>query len=125
MKQLFLMFLLVPLLQDVHLENITNAINKGDLQTLSNYLDDTVEIALLADGEMYLKDEAVNKLKSFFSKHKPTSFQAVHKGFSGGKGSMYCIGDFVSTQNKYRVFMYIKVENDQYFIQELRFEKNS
>ena len=125
MKQLFLMFLLVPLLQDVHLENITSAIKAGDLQTLSSYLDSTVEIALLEEGEMYVKEEAVGKLKAFFAQNKPTSFQPVHKGFSGGKGSMYCIGDFATNKEKYRVFIYIKVQDSQYFIQELRFEKNN
>lgn len=124
MKHLILMFLIVPLMQDVQLENITTAINKGDLTTLSNYLDDTVEVTLLEDGDIYLKTEAVNKLENFFSKHPSLSFQAVHKGFSESRGSLYCIGDLKTKQEQFRVFLYIKVENEQYFIQELRFEKN-
>jgi hypothetical protein len=118
------MFLIVPLFQDAQLENITAAINKGDLTTLSNYLDATVEVALLEDGDIYLKKEAVNKLKTFFTKHPSISFQAVHKGFSESRGSLYCIGDLKTKEDNFRVFIYIKVQNEQYFIQELRFEKN-
>jgi hypothetical protein len=124
MKIILLMFLAVPILQDVHLENITSAINKGDMTTLSQYMDDTVEIALLEEGDLYDKNVAVNKLKTFFSKHAGASFQAVHKGYSGGKSSLYCIGDMTSKSGKYRVFLYIKVKDGKYSIQELRFEKN-
>ena len=124
MKHLILMFLIIPLAQDVQLETITSAINKGDLTTLSSYMDDTVEVTLLEDGDIYLKKEAVDKLKNFFNKYPSTSFQAVHKGFSESRGSLYCIGDLKTKQENFRVFLYIKVENEQYFIQELRFEKN-
>lgn len=119
-----LIFLALPLLQDVQLENITSAINQGDLQALEQYLDDKVEVALLEEGDVYVKKEAVNKLQSFFAQHPGATFQPVHKGYSGGKSSLYCIGDMKTRVNNYRVFMYIKVEQEQYFIQELRFEKN-
>ena len=118
------MFLLFPFIQDVHLDNITSAINQGDSKSLANYLDETVEITILEEGEIYFKEDAVGKLKTFFAEHSTSSFQPIHKGFSGGKASLYCIGDFVSKQKSYRVFIYIKVQNDKYFIQELRFEKN-
>lgn len=124
MKHIMLLFLVVPLLQDVHLENITSAINQGDLNTLAQYLDDKVEVALLEEGDIYVKKEAVNKLKSFFALHPGATFQPVHKGYSGGKSSLYCIGDMNAQGKRYRVFMYIKVEDGRYFIQELRFEKN-
>ncbi|HKK74380.1 MAG TPA: DUF4783 domain-containing protein [Saprospiraceae bacterium] len=124
MKHIMLLFLTVPFLQDVHLENITSAINQGDLQALEQYLDDKVEVALLEEGDIYVKQEAVNKLKSFFSQHPGATFQPVHKGYSGGKSSLYCIGDMKTQGKNYRVFMYIKVEEGRYFIQELRFEKN-
>jgi hypothetical protein len=124
MKHILLIFLALPLLQDVHLENITSAINQGDLKVLEQYLDDKVEVALLEDGDVYVKKEAVNKLQAFFAQHPGAIFQPVHKGYSGGKSSLYCIGDMKTRVNNYRVFMYIKVEKGQYFIQELRFEKN-
>lgn len=124
MKYILLMFLTVPFFQDVHLENITSAINKGDMNTLSQYMDDNVEIALLEEGDVYGKNEAISKLKIFFSQHAGASFQPVHKGYSGGKSSLYCIGDMTSHADKFRVFIYIKVQDGKYAIQELRFEKN-
>ncbi len=125
MKQLLLVLFLLPMVQDTQLDNITAAINSGDWQTLSNYMDQTVEIALLEDGNMYLKKEAVSKLKTFFEKNQGASFEAVHKGFSGGKSSLYCIGDLKTKQSTYRVFLYMRVQDGQYYIQEMRFEENN
>lgn len=124
MKHILLIFLVLPFLQDGHLENITSAINQGDLNTLEQYLDDKVEVALLEEGDTYIKREALKKLKFFFAQHPGATFQPVHKGYSGGKSSLYCIGDLKTKAANYRVFMYIKVQEDHYFIQELRFEKN-
>jgi len=106
------------------METITSAISKGDLVTLSSYLDDTVEISVMEKGDIYLKKEAIDKLKAFFDTSKPASFQSVHRGESEGKSSLYCIGNLTTNTNNYRVYLYIKVQQGQYYIQEIRFDKN-
>lgn len=119
-----LICLILPLIQDVHLDNITTAISQGDLQTLSEYMDDTVEISVLEEGDIYVKKEALNKLNTFFAKAKPASFQPVHRGASQDKNSLYCIGNLLTKEHSFRVYLYIRVDQGQYFIQEIRFDKN-
>jgi len=124
MKSVLFILLAFPIVQDGHLEQITAALDQGNVQSLEQYLDERVEIVLLEEGGVYARADAVHKLKAFFTTHPGTTFQAIHKGFSGGKSSLYCIGDLRKQGERYRVFMYIRVEGGQYLIEELRFEKN-
>ena len=124
MKPVLFLLLAFPIVQDGHLEQITTALDQGNVQSLEQYLDERVEIVLLEEGGVYTRADAIDMLKAFFKAHPGTTFQAIHKGFSGGKSSLYCIGDLRKQGERYRVFMYIRVEGEQYLIEELRFENN-
>lgn len=128
MKNLFFIFCLtMPFLtlaappQD--LDEITKAIGKGDIATLSKFLDESVEIAILEEEDIYDKSEAVNVLTNFFAQYKPSSYSQVHKGTSKGKDSKYLIGNYLSGGKSYRVYLYLSVSEGNYRIQELRFDK--
>ena len=123
MKNLFVSFLLMPMIAsaDVSLTVITDAISKGNADELSVFFDQNVEIAVLDDEDVYNKSQAVSIIKKFFDANKPTSFRQVHQGTR--KDSRYCIGNMTTTSSTYRVYIYMKVEGNEFKIQELRFDE--
>ena len=126
MKNLLFAFLLTPLFSmgnNVNLAGITEAISKGDATELSKYFDQSVEIALLDEEDVYNKTQATTVVKDFFAKNKPTSFSQVHQGTSKGQDSKYCIGNLTTSTATFRVYIYMKVVGETYTIQELRFDK--
>lgn len=102
---------------------ITIAIGKGDIETLSKYFDETVEICILDLEDMVDKDEAKTEIESFFDDHQPKSFKVVHDGTSKGQDSRYFIGDLSTSGETFRVYVYLMSTQDSYLIQEIRFEK--
>lgn len=124
MKHLFFLLLVVPVASQSNLNNITQAISKGDANTLGQYFDQTVEIAVVDNEDIYTRSEAEGILKQFFSNNAPRSFSQVHQGTSKAKDSLYCIGNLVTDKSDtYRVYIYMQVNGDSYVIQELRFDK--
>ncbi len=102
---------------------VTKALSEGDVATLSNYLDGTVELTILASQNVYNKTQATTVMNDFFAKNKPRSFNAVHQGSSKGSSSHYTIGDLSSTTGTYRVYLYYKSIGEKPVIQEIRIEK--
>ena len=66
MKNLILLFLIVPCLAATshNMDNISKALSIGDVDSLSTYFDENVEI----DDDFYNKTEAKDVVKKFFSK---------------------------------------------------------
>lgn len=120
-----ILFLALPIttLFDANLASITKAISSGDAETLGQYFDDSVEIAVLNQEDVYNKAQAVQVMKKFFSQNKPTSFSQVHQGTSKGQDSQYCIGNLTTATGTFRVYIYMKVVGSNYLVQELRFDK--
>lgn len=123
MKQYLLLSLIIPLFAGINMDAITRAISAGDVATLGQYLDETVEIAVMDNEDLYDKSQALPVLKGFFGKYQPKSFSQVHQGTSKGSDSVYCIGNLVTSQGAFRVYIYMRVEGSKYWIQELRFDK--
>ncbi len=125
MKTLIVIFaLLMPVaMEQPNMASVTKALSEGDAATLSNYLDNTVELTILASQNVYNKTQATAVLSDFFAKNKPRSFNAVHQGSSKGSSSHYTIGDLASATGSYRVYLYYKSNGDKPIIQEIRIEK--
>ena len=125
MKTLVVLFSLfmVTSIEVPNIAPITKALSEGDAATLSNYLDNSVEITVLASQNVYDKAQATKALGDFFAKNKPRSFNAVHQGSSKGSSSHYTIGDLASASGTYRVYLYYKSVGEKPVIQEIRIEK--
>jgi len=123
MKKLMLFLLLVPLTSDLSLNEITRAISNGDAPGLEPFMDNSVEIAVMNKEDIYPKAQAISILKDFFARHQPQSFSQVHQGASKAKDSMYCIGNLKTNSETFRVYIYMRVDQGQHFIQELRFDE--
>lgn len=125
MKQLVLFLLMTPsfLVINANLAGISKALGDGDATALGTYFDESVELAILDQEDFYNKTQAIEKVKAFFQNHQPKSFNQIHKGSSQSSDSQYCIGDLVTANAKYRVYIYMKNVGGKTLIQELRFNR--
>lgn len=125
MKSLIFILLLAPTMAMVmpNFSGISQAISKGDAEALSQYFDESVEIAVLDEEDIYNKSEAKTIIEKFFTQYRPKSFSQVHQGTSKGQDSKYCIGNLVAGNSSFRVYLYMRVDGDSYLIQEMRFDK--
>lgn len=125
MKQLMLFLLIAPnfLAVDANLAGISKALGDGDATALGSYFDQSVEVAILEKEDFYDKAQAIEQVRAFFRTHPPKSFNQIHKGSSQSSDSQYCIGDLITSDTKYRVYIYMKNIGGKTLIQELRFNK--
>ena len=105
------------------LEAIAKALNAGDVDALSKYFADNVEISILDNEQQVSKAKATDTLRSFFNTSKPKSFSQVHQGTSRESSDQYCIGNLTASTGNYRVYLYLKVNGSNLQIQEIRMDK--
>ena len=125
MKSLIILAFLLPAAgsYQASLSEISRAISTGDADALGRFFDESVEIAVADEEDVYDKGKAIAIVRNFFARHKPRSFSQVHQGTSKGNESQYCIGNLVTEGAAYRVYLYMQVSGDRYLIQELRFDE--
>jgi hypothetical protein len=130
MKNLIFVLLLTPAIALANhaqgnpgLEAISTALSAGDVDALSKYFADNVEISIQDKEQTYPKAKAAEVLKSFFESNKPKSFAQVHKGTSRENSDQYCIGNLSASASNYRVYLYLKVSGTSIQIKEMRFDK--
>lgn len=126
MKSLLLVLMCIPLHSGIfNMDTISRAISAGDVTTLEKYFDETVEIAIMGDEDIFERVKATDLLRTFFAKNQPKTFSQVHQGTSKGNDSIYCIGNLATNSGLFRVYIYLhtKDDNGKYLIQELRFDK--
>ncbi len=127
MKNLLFLLLFVPAFAfgnqgNPTLDAITMALSNGDVETLSKYFADNVEISIKDNEQLYPKAKATEVLRNFFNANKPKSFQQVHEGTSRESSDRYCIGNLSASNGTYRVYLYLKAAGNTLKIQEIRFD---
>ena len=121
---LFLMFFSsLTTTNDFSLASITKAMDSGDAEALGQYFDNSIELSVLDNEDIYNKAQAIQIVKDFFSQHQPKSFSQLHHGSSPASDSQYCIGNLVTSDSTYRVYIYMKMCAGKTVIQEIRFDK--
>ena len=103
-------------------DDVVSAIKQGNVNTLSKYLDNMVEITLADKSNSYSKAQAEVILKQFFETHPVKSFEIVHKG---GEDSKFGIGNLVTGNGAYRITFFLRQKGNNYVLQELRFENSN
>lgn len=119
----FILILTFPILGffggEANLSGITNAIQKGDVTTLSTYFDQSVELEVLDKAAQCSPRQAKQMIDSFFQQHQPKAFSQVHQGKSAANQTTYCIGNLKTQSENFRVYIYLSAQKR---IHELRFE---
>lgn len=103
-------------------DNVVSALKKGNVEELSHYFDNMVEITLPANANSYSKSQAMVILREFFASNTVKSFTLIHKGNSG-EGSSFGIGNLITEKGIYRTTFFFREKGNTFVIQELRFEK--
>ncbi|MBK6932478.1 MAG: DUF4783 domain-containing protein [Saprospirales bacterium] len=128
MKKLLFLLLFAPLALfadqgNPSLEAIAKALSSGDVEALSQYFADNVEVSILDKEQLYPKAKAKEVVRAFFDANKPKSFSQVHQGTSRENSDQYCIGNMSASTGSYRVYIYLKMSGNSATIQEIRFDK--
>ena len=107
-----------------NLSAVSTALAKGDVASLSQFFDATVEIVTETVDGSYSKADASNLLKDFFSKSKASGFTISSSGAARDKGSHYCIGKLVAGGKNYRINIFFKEVGGNFLIKEMRIEED-
>ena len=99
---------------------IAAAIQAGNADALSAFLQTSVEITLPGADQSYSAQQATFVLKDFFAKNPPKSFQVVHKGNSGATN--YATGTYVSATGSFDTNIFLKSVGGVFKVSQLRFE---
>ena len=97
------------------------AFKAGNSKELGKYLNASLELTILENGDVYSKTQAEILLKDFFQKHTPNNFIILHEG--GKEGSRYAIGTLSTNKGDFRVTFLIKSQDGNSVIHQLRIEK--
>jgi hypothetical protein len=89
---------------------IFKALEIGNVENLSQYFNESIELILMDNEGIYSKQQASQILKDFFKKHRPTEFTVLHQG--GTENSKYAIGKLVTNRGTFRVHFLVKVNKD-------------
>lgn len=126
MKNLILLIALFsfPLFSEAQVAPIFSAIQAGDASQLEKYLDQRVEVVIEQDGRFMNKKQAVAAIDQFLKRVKVKSCREIHQGSSRSKDSQYTIGQMITGEGEFRVFLFIRDSGGSPMIQEIRFDRS-
>jgi hypothetical protein len=126
MIKLFLLsacfFIAIPMLTAQSVEvpsEIITALNNGNANQLSNYLNSNVELFIENKSDVYSKSQAREIITDFFRKNHITGFQLLHKG--NKDAASFAIGTLKTTTGSFRLYVLTR-KNE---IQQLRIEPSN
>ncbi len=100
---------------------ITKYIRMGDVEKLSAWFSDNLEITVLQGTNDASKSQAKQILKSFFDTYKPSSFNIEHT--VGRETMKYALGSMKAGGDIFRVTIFVSLEGSNYLIQQIKIEK--
>lgn len=104
------------------IQDIKETIKAGSSKELLKYLNQNVDVTIEGKVESYSKPQAEFVFRDFFKQYPPSDFNIIHQGSSKG-GQPFAIGQYKSGSEIFRVFMKIKVVNNQQLLHEISFSK--
>lgn len=100
---------------------ITKYIQNGDAESLSAWFAKSLEIDILGSINISSKNQAKQVMRDFFNNYTPKNFVIIHK--SGKSPMKYAIGNLNAGGSKFRVTLFVKIQEDGNYIQSIRIEK--
>lgn len=126
MKKILLFVLLLSnsswMMAQPSFSTIINVLKGGEVNSISDYMDEQVELAVGNQNGTYPKVQALTMVNVFFQQNKPSNCTLVHSGSARDGASYYCIGSLTAGGKKYRVYIFFKKLRSVYKIQEMRIE---
>lgn len=104
-------------------DDVTQALNTGDLGNMVKYFDNVVDITLNNDQSTYSKVQAEMVIRKFLSKNSAKSFQVKYRGNVSNDNSFFIIGELKNNaQGSYKVYFFFKQKGKLHIIQKIKFE---
>lgn len=121
MKFILILFFVAWLqLPTTNLEPVIQAFKTLDMEQISSYFDENVEISLLGDSTLTSKFKAKTRLTNFLKNNSVTSFRVIHQIQSKNGCSGSFIANLKAKDKAYRLFVLVTVaENKKILIQEI------
>ncbi|HVM87618.1 MAG TPA: DUF4783 domain-containing protein [Puia sp.] len=117
---IFFALFLVSFRPYFNIDDVATAIRSGNVNQLSGYLDNRVDITLPDKSDTYSKTQAEMVIRDFFLNNGVQNFQVRHKGENAG--SEFCIGILKTRNGDYQTMLFMKLKGDRQWLQELRFQ---
>lgn len=105
------------------MNDMVNAVRYGRVADISRFLDNVVPITINNNQSIYSRTQAEMVLKDFFSKNNPSDFIVGNSGAGENSASTFAIGDLITSNGKYSVYILLKQKNNSYILAEIRFNK--
>lgn len=103
------------------LTKICSCVKESNATCIGAYFGTSVSLDLLGSENMYGKEQAMQVLKDFFSKHKAKTFTAPHKG---GQQVKYVVGTLATQGGEsFRVSIFVKQNAGKAQVQRIIIEK--
>ena len=100
---------------------ITKYLSQGNVENLSAWFADNLEITVLSNSSNASKNQAKQILKSFFDAHTPRSFEITH---TAGKDNMkYALGTLIAGGERFSITIFVNFDADSYKIQQLKIDR--
>jgi len=114
---------LVSVAQTPPVGQINNAFRAGDVAGITRYMDNVVDVTMNNNQSTSSRTQAEMLLRDFFSKNEPMNFEAGHNGQNQKTNTFFSIGHLNTSNGRYRVYILLKQEGQNYLLQEIRIEK--
>ncbi|MBO7548153.1 MAG: DUF4783 domain-containing protein [Bacteroidales bacterium] len=100
---------------------ISKYIATGNVDNLSAWFADNLEISILANSSNSSKAQAKQILKAFFDAHTPRSFDISH---TASKVNMkYALGTLTAGGERFIVTIFVNYDGESYKIQQLKIDR--
>jgi hypothetical protein len=103
--------------------DIISALNDGDANMLSGFLNANVELVIDNKNDVFSKQQATGIVSDFFRKNRTGSFQLLHKGTKDA--ASFAIGTLKTSSGNFRVYVLTRKVGGQTVIQQLRIEPSN
>ena len=100
---------------------ISKYISQGNVDALSAWFDDNLEISIISSLNNSSKSQARQIVKAFFDSHTPRSFDISH--IAGRSNMKYALGTLTAGGENFSVTIFVSFKDGEYKIQQLKIER--
>ncbi len=109
--------------QATEADNIADLLKSGNVNGLSNYFMNNIDLTILSSSDVYSKAQATQVTRRFFDENPPNGFEVKHQGKSKME-DYFRIGLLSTSKGNYRVTYFLKNHDGRHLIKKLRIEAN-
>lgn len=110
--------------QSAPINNIELAMKSGNVNKLSPYFGNSVDITINQNQSTYSPVQAQMVLRNFFTRNAVRDFDFTHTGNAPNSNITFCVGKLTTATGVYRVYMYVKQQSEtSTILREIKIQK--